>query len=70
MKVLYCEQCDEMITEDSFGLELDGSYFCSDTCLHDYVDMMAGPIPDVYFELYGEEPDEEKEETDDGTEGD
>lgn len=61
MKVLYCEQCDEMITEDSFGLELDGSYFCSDKCLHDYVDMMSNPIPDVYFELYGEEPDEEEE---------
>lgn len=68
MKVLYCEQCDEMITEDSFGLELDGSYFCSDTCLYDYVDMMREPISDRDFELYGEELDEE--ETDDGTEGD
>lgn len=69
MKVLYCEQCGEMITEDSFGLELDGSYFCSDTCLHNYVDEMTTLIPEEYFELYGEEPDteedtDEEEETD------
>jgi hypothetical protein len=65
MKVLYCEQCGEVITEDSFGLELNGLYFCSDTCLHDYVDMTAGLIPEGHFELYGEEPEEgDEEETD------
>ena len=66
MKVLHCEQCDEVITEDSFGLELDGSYFCSDTCLHDYVDMMSNPILGRDFELYGDD----EEDTDDETEGD
>lgn len=65
MKVLYCEQCGEMITEDSFGITFDGSYFCSDTCLHDYVSEMQKPIPYVYFELYGEEPDEEEDANDD-----
>lgn len=68
MKVLYCEQCDEVITEDSFGLELDGSYFCSDTCLHDYVDMMSNPISKGDFELYGEEPDEETDDEEDENE--
>lgn len=63
MKVLYCEQCDETITEDSCGLEFDGMYFCSDTCLYDYVNMWSDFIPKENFELYGEKPD-------DGTEGD
>ncbi|MBQ2185052.1 MAG: hypothetical protein II399_10490, partial [Lachnospiraceae bacterium] len=54
-------QCDEMITEDSFGISFEDLYFCSDTCLHDYVDMMQEPISDRDFELYGEEPDEERE---------
>lgn len=62
MKVLYCEQCDEVMTEDSFGLELFGLYFCSETCLHDYVDMNAGLISEADFELYGEEPEEDDEE--------
>lgn len=72
MKVLYCEQCDEMITEDDFGLEFEGSYFCSDTCLYAYVDMMSDPIPKKDFELYGtdEDEDENEEDTDDETEGD
>lgn len=69
MKVLHCEQCDEVITEDSFGLELEGSYFCSDKCLHDYVDEMSNLIPERVFELYGTDPDDE-EDTDNETEGD
>ena len=52
-----------MITKDSFGISFEDLYFCSDTCLHDYVDMMQEPISDGDFELYGEdeEPDEDED---------
>lgn len=61
MKVLHCEQCDEIITIDSFGLKCHDLYFCSQECLNEHTNWDTYPIEPIDFERDGEEEDEMEE---------
>lgn len=55
MIVLYCEECNEAITEDNGGIKYNGLYFCSRECFDDYINWYIDPIAGEDFERKGVE---------------
>lgn len=65
MRVLYCEECNETITEEKGGLKYNGLYFCSMECIDDYLNWYIDAIPGDDFERHGVETEPEKNLEDD-----
>lgn len=61
MKILYCDECNKPITEEDDGQKYNDRYFCSEECLHSYIDWDTCPITAEDFERDGEEEEDEDE---------